>query len=62
MNYNLKFEILKSGRNQIDIARETRICESRLSKIVNDYFDPKQEEKERLASVLGKPVSELFAS
>ncbi len=61
MNYNLKFAILKSGKNQSDIAREAEIFESRLSKIVNGYFPPKLSEQRRIAEALGKSRSELFS-
>ena len=60
MNYGLKFEIIKSGRNQIEIAREAKIQESKLSKIINGYIDPTPTEQERIAKALNKPVYALF--
>jgi transcriptional regulator with XRE-family HTH domain len=60
MNYALKLAILKSRRNQVDIAREVRIFESRLSKIVNGYIEPSWDEKGRIAEVLGQKPEELF--
>ena len=60
MNYKLKFAIIKSGKNQIEIAREAEIQESKLSKIVNGYVQPSIEEKEKIAKVLEIPVGSLF--
>jgi transcriptional regulator with XRE-family HTH domain len=60
MNYNLKFTIIKSGKNQILIARQAEIQESRLSKIVNGYVEPTVEEKKRIAKVLECTVEFLF--
>lgn len=60
MNYQLKFAIIRSGKNQIAIAREAEIQESKLSKIVNGYVQPTEEEKERIAKALDYPVESLF--
>ncbi len=60
INFDLKFAIIKSGKNQIDIAREALIQESKLSKIVNGYIEPSKEEKERIAEALGRMKVELF--
>ena len=60
MNYKLKFAIIRSGKNQIVIARETEIQESKLSKIVNGYIDPTMKEKVKIAECLNMEVIELF--
>ena len=60
MNYQLKFAIIRSGKNQIAIAREAEIQESKLSKIVNGYVQPTEEENERIASALACKVSTIF--
>ena len=60
MNLRLKFAIIECGKNQIQIAREAEIQESRLSKIVNGYVNPTDEEKERIAKVLDCRVDSLF--
>ena len=60
MNYVLKLAILKNGQNQVDIAREAKIFESRLSKIVNGYIEPSMEERQRIAEALGVVVTDIF--
>ena len=60
MNFKLKFAIIRSGKNQIEIAREAEIQESKLSKIVNGYVQPTEEEMSRIAKVLEIPKRELF--
>ena len=54
--------ILKSKRNQIEIAREAKIQESKLSKIVNGYINPTQEEMQAIASVLNCEIETIFPS
>jgi len=62
MNLELKMAILRSGRNQSDIARDAGIFESRLSKIVHGYKIPTQVEQQQLAEVLGLNISILFSN
>lgn len=60
MNFKLKFAIIKSGKNQIQIAREAEIQESRLSKIVNGYLEATDDEMEKIAKALNMPKEKLF--
>ena len=60
MNYSMKMKILKSGNTQIQIARETKIQESKLSKIVNGHIEPTGDEKKRIAKALNTTIQELF--
>jgi DNA-binding XRE family transcriptional regulator len=60
MNLKLKTKILKSGRPQIGLAKELRIPEPYLSKIVNEWIDPKDEVKEKIAEALGCEIGEIF--
>ena len=63
MKYHLrplrKVRMLK-GLNQYDIACRTGITQSRLSLIENDYYEPKPEERQKLAEALGVSVEEIF--
>jgi len=61
MNRNLKIAILDSRRPAWQVAKETEtISDSKLSRIVNGYILPTEEEMNRLAQVLGKGREELF--
>jgi len=61
MNRNLKIAILDSRRPAWQVAKETEtISDSKLSKIVNGYIVPTEEEMKRLAQVLGREPEELF--
>jgi len=61
MNRNLKVAILDSGKRNWQVAKETpNISDSKLSKIVNGYILPTEEEMNRLAQVLGREPEELF--
>lgn len=60
MNFKLKFAIIKSFKNQIQIARDAEIQESRLSKIVNGYIEPTDDEMEKIAKALNMPKEKLF--
>lgn len=60
MNLNLKTKILKSGRPQIALAKEIGIPESCLSKIVNDWINPKNELKNKIAQALNCKVTDIF--
>ena len=42
---NLKLRIFTLGIRQNQMARELKICESQLSKIINGYREPSQAEK-----------------
>ena len=61
MNLTLRFAIITSPfRKQIGVAAYTGIGEGRLSKIVNGWVDPTQQERDAIADALGKPAGELF--
>ena len=60
MNLRLKFSILKSGLSQIQIARITKIQESKLSKIVNGHIEPSEDEKRRVARALNVNMTTIF--
>ena len=62
MNYKLKYAIIRSNKNQIQIAREAEIQESKLSKIVNRYIQPSIIEKKRIAKVLNVSAKDIFNS
>ena len=54
MNVELKLAILKTGKSQRQIAAETGIPESRLSLLVRGWAQPRPNELEELARVLGR--------
>ena len=60
MNLNLKVSIWKTGKNQTEICRIAGIHEARLSRIIYGYNRPRKDEKEKLATILGKSVAEIF--
>jgi hypothetical protein len=59
MRIPLKLEILRSGKSQRKLSRETEISEDRLSEIVNGWIDPRDDERRRLTEALGCS-SEVF--
>lgn len=59
MNVRLKFAIFQSGKTQVEIAREAKVSESRLSRIIHHY-EPTDEEKKRIAVALRIKVSDIF--
>ena len=60
MNYKLRFAIIRSNKNQIQITREVEIQESKLSKILNGYIQPSIIEKKRIAKVLNVSAKDIF--
>lgn len=60
LNVALKSAIFSSGRKQKRIAYLARIEETQLSHIVRGRRPASDEERERLAKVLGKSPRELF--
>ena len=60
MNKNLKIAILDYQEPAWRVAKQAGISDSKLSKIVNGYILPTEEEMNRLAQVLGKDCEELF--
>jgi len=60
MNLKLKMKILESGKPQIALAREMKIPEPYLSKIVNGWLIPKNEIKDKIAQALNCQIEEIF--
>ena len=57
---NLKLQLFRSSVRQNFLARELRIDESILSKIIHGYREPSKEQRQSLASYLGAEESWLF--
>ncbi len=57
---NLKLRIFTLGIRQNQMARELKICESQLSKIINGYREPSQAEKAVLSQYLAVEETWLF--
>ena len=60
MSLNLKLAVIKSGKYQFEIALEAGISEVKFSKILKGRIEPNQNEKDKIAKVLGRPINELF--
>ncbi|MBI5376663.1 MAG: helix-turn-helix transcriptional regulator [Candidatus Schekmanbacteria bacterium] len=60
INLLLKNIIRRSGMTQGEIARETGVSASRLSRIIHGYTKPRKEEEEALSRLLGIESAELF--
>ena len=60
MNKNLKIAIIDYKEPGWRVAKQIGVSDSKLSKIVNGYILPTEEEMNRLAQVLGKGREELF--
>jgi transcriptional regulator with XRE-family HTH domain len=56
----LKSAIYATAMNQNAVAKRARIDPVRLSQILTGRRDPRPQEQERLARVIGRPVHELF--
>jgi len=57
---DLKTELVKRRIPQVRMATELNISPSRLSGIVNGWFMPTKEQKQRIASYLNLPVEKVF--
>jgi len=57
---NLKLQIFKSGIRQNQIARDLKLCESQLSKIIHGYREPSAQERQLLAAYLNVDEAWLF--
>jgi transcriptional regulator with XRE-family HTH domain len=57
---NLKLQIFKLGIRQNQIARELRLYESQLSKIINGYREPSEVERKLIANYLNVDETWLF--
>ena len=56
----LKVAILTAGKTQRTIATKACIHESRLSNIIKGKDEPNPREREKLATALERPESDLF--
>jgi len=57
----LLIAIKRSRKHQYEIAFESKIQESKLSRIINGQRIPKQKEKQKIAKVLRCHINELFS-
>jgi len=57
---NLKLQIFKLGIRQNQMAKELKLCESQLSKIIHGYRKPSADERKLLAVYLNVDESWLF--
>lgn len=62
LNLALKTAILASGKKQKRVAVEAHIDETTLSHIVRGRREPSDDERKRLARVLGRTVDQLFGA
>lgn len=61
MRLGLKLAILAAGKTQRQTAAETNLLsENRLSEIVREWAEPRDDEKEALARVLNQQIAVLF--
>ena len=60
MNKRLKIALLDYREPAWRVAKQAGIPDSKLSKIVNGYILPSEDEMNRLAHVLGREPEELF--
>lgn len=61
-NTEIKIQLVKLGENQSQLARATGIGRALLNQIINGRVNPRQEEKEVIASCLKVNPSEIFPS
>jgi hypothetical protein len=60
MRIDLKISIIKSGLRNDQVERQAKIPLTKLSRFISGALDPKPDEAERVASVLGKKIEEIF--
>jgi transcriptional regulator with XRE-family HTH domain len=60
MFLNLKLSILQAGIRQNRLAQAVHIDEALLSKIINEFREPTEEQRKRIAEILGKDENWLF--
>jgi transcriptional regulator with XRE-family HTH domain len=60
MRLELKIWILASNKSQRQVAAEADLSESRLSEIVRGWVEPRIDERQALARVLGRSEETLF--
>ena len=56
----LRVALLEAGLRQIDLARQTGLAESTVSRILNAYRAPTTAEKEKIAHALGCAIDALW--
>lgn len=60
MRLDLKVGIISSGLRSYEVARELGWSPSKISAIISEVYDPTPAEKEAIAEVLGKSVTDIF--
>ena len=60
MNIQLKVAILKNRLSQRDLARQTGIHESIISMAVHGKYNLDQDQRARIARVIGEPEELIF--
>lgn len=59
----LQIALLNKGLGSLErLAKETGIERSRLSRISNEWIDPRPDEARRIAEVLGQSSADLFGA
>lgn len=59
-NFRLKIAILEAGLTQRELARRVGLHESLVSLIARGRYNPDPLQEARIATALGRDVSELF--
>ena len=59
--WNLKFDILRAGRTQRQVAEVLGKDPAWLSRVIHGEKTAGPEDRKRLSELLGKPEAELFA-
>ena len=62
LNIALKTVLMQRTMSQFELAQRAKIHDSRLSKIINGWIEPNDNEKAAIAKVLRTPIDQLFAS
>lgn len=60
MLIKIKVALMAQKRTQVELAREVKISEARLSRIIHAHEEPSPAEKRRIAAALGLDVAEAF--
>ena len=60
MNVKLKMAILESGKHQFEIARNAKISETCMSRVVTGRRQLSSEEASRLALVLDISIADIY--
>jgi len=59
-NLELKISILRTGRKAYEIANDLGWYSTKISQIVTGMYTPDDDEKKRIAKVIGVPVESIF--